>query len=95
MNNITSTSLTGNSTGNLAAWGGTIPVNISTGTYISTGQSNGNGYQVISTDTNTTDFCELVLSVLGYDIKYDDFCKMTKEEKKSLLRDIKINKILC
>lgn len=39
-------------------------------------------------------FCELVLSALGHDTTYDDFCKMSNSERKALLRDIKIKRVL-
>ncbi len=40
------------------------------------------------------EFNELLFIALGVDIKFDDFCKMDQSERKSLIRDIKINKIL-
>ena len=39
-------------------------------------------------------FLELVLVALGYDIKFEDFRNMSQEERKSLIRDIRINKVL-
>lgn len=57
---------------------------------------NGSGTSVWSTSINNdvTDFCEMVLSALGHDITYDDFCKMSSSERKALLRDIKIKRLL-
>ena len=51
-------------------------------------------WSTIAVNNDMTEFCELVLAVLGHDIKYQDFQKMSKEERKSLLRDIKIKRVL-
>lgn len=48
----------------------------------------------IELDSDFTDFLELALAALGYDIKYTDFKKMSKEERNQLIRDIKIKTIL-
>jgi hypothetical protein len=41
-----------------------------------------------------TDFFELVLAALGQDITYDDFKKMSKQERNQLMREIKLKTIL-
>ena len=43
---------------------------------------------------DTAEFCELVLAALGHEVKYDEFKSMSKQDRKSLLRDIKISRIL-
>lgn len=45
-------------------------------------------------NNDMTEFCEMVLSALGHDTSYDDFCKMSSSERKALLRDIKIKRVL-
>jgi hypothetical protein len=49
---------------------------------------------VISVNSDIIEFTELLFAVLGYDITFDEFSKMTKEQRKSILRDIKINRVL-
>jgi hypothetical protein len=48
----------------------------------------------ISVSSDMTDFFELVLAALGYDITYDDFKIMSKEQRNQLIRDIKLKTIL-
>ncbi len=48
----------------------------------------------ISLNSDMTDFFELVLAALGYDITYDDFKDMSKEQRTQLIRDIKLKTIL-
>jgi hypothetical protein len=50
---------------------------------------------LISANSDMGQFLELVLAALGHDIKYDDFVKMDDNERKAILRDIKIKNILC
>lgn len=66
------------------------------GSVLSVGNSTGNSAWStnISLKSDITDFCELVLSALGQDITFEDFEKMSKDQRKSLLRDIKINRVL-
>ncbi len=47
-----------------------------------------------TTNNDITEFCELTLAAMGLDIKYQDFQKMSNDERKSLLRDIKIKRVL-
>ena len=44
--------------------------------------------------SDMTDFFELVLAALGQDITYDDFKKMSKQERNQLIREIKLKTIL-
>jgi hypothetical protein len=48
----------------------------------------------ISISSDMTDFFELVLAALGYDITYNDFKDMSLEKRKQLIRDIKLKTIL-
>ena len=48
----------------------------------------------LSFGEDLTDFFELVLSALGYDITYDDFKKMSKEQRNQIIRDIKLKTII-
>ena len=52
------------------------------------------GPAYIELGSDIADFLELTLAALGYDIKYTDFNKMSKEERNQLIRDIKIKTIL-
>lgn len=49
---------------------------------------------VISVNNDIIEFTELLFTVLGYDITFEEFSNMTKEERKSIIRDIKINRVL-
>lgn len=40
------------------------------------------------------EFVEFVLQIIGVDLTYEEFEKMTDDDKKKFLRNIKINKIL-
>jgi hypothetical protein len=51
------------------------------------------GYQ-ITLNEGTTDFFELVLAALGYDITYESFTKLSKEERNQIIRDIKLKTII-
>jgi len=57
--------------------------------------SDGTGSATWSVNNDMTQFLELVLAALGHDIKYDDFVKMDDNERKAILRDIKIKNVLC
>jgi uncharacterized protein YmfQ (DUF2313 family) len=48
----------------------------------------------LSIGGDLTDFFELVLAALGYDITYDDFKKMSKEQRNQIIRDIKLKTII-
>lgn len=74
------------------------------GNYTSTSTVASTGQIIFSTPTgpisitdlysDQMDFFELCLSALGYDIKFEDFKNLSKEQRKSLLRDIKLDRIL-
>ena len=93
-----SISMTGSSSticGSTGFTGSIVGTSVSSGSYLI---ANGSGSSMwstdISIDTSITDFMELTLMALGYDITYEEFKKMSKEEKKSIIRDIKINRVL-
>ena len=58
--------------------------------------SSGSSWSDVSLSINSdlTDFFELVLAALGYDITYNDFKDMSLEKRKQLIRDIKLKTIL-
>ena len=56
--------------------------------------TSGNSIPTLGFNTEITDFFELVLAALGYDITFEDFNKMTKEQQKQLIRDIKLKTII-
>ena len=43
---------------------------------------------------DTIEFLEMVLISLGISMTYDEFVSLTRDERKSLLRDIKIKQII-
>lgn len=51
------------------------------------------GY-TINLNEEITDFFELVLAALGYDITYESFTKLSKEERNQIIRDIKLKTII-
>jgi len=51
-------------------------------------------YNIASSDANAHEFVEFALELMGIDLKYSDFQRMTEQEKKAMLRDRKIEKIL-
>lgn len=68
---------------------GSVLMSGSTGLSLSSGVN-----KVISVNSDLIEFTELLFAVLGYDITFEEFSKMTKEQRKSILRDIKINRVL-
>ena len=56
--------------------------------------SGGNWDATISIGGDMIDFFELVLAALGYDITYDDFKSMSKEQRNQIIRDIKLKTII-
>ena len=56
--------------------------------------NSGNWNATISIGGDMTDFFELVLAALGYDITYDDFRSMSKDQRNQLIRDIKLKTII-
>ncbi len=77
-------------------------ISLLTGTTTAVGSlliSSGNGlsWSSVNDSLNNHDmieFYELLLAALGYDITYDEFSKMTKQQRKGILREIKINRVL-
>ena len=45
-------------------------------------------------DKDLIEFINFAFEILGVDISYQQFKELTKEERKSILREIKLNKIL-
>jgi len=56
--------------------------------------SSGNFESTLSIGGDMTDFFELVLAALGYDITYDNFRSMSKEQRNQIIRDIKLKTII-
>jgi hypothetical protein len=58
--------------------------------------SSGSSWSNVSLSINSdlTDFFELVLAALGYDITFEDFKKMSLSERNQLIRDIKLKTII-
>lgn len=64
---------------------------ISSGSYLVT---SGTGNVSWSTTNKTIEFIEFAFELIGIDLKYEDFIKLSDSERKALLRDFKISKIL-
>jgi hypothetical protein len=47
-----------------------------------------------STTSTTIEYIDFIAEILGIDINYEKFKKMSDSDKKSFLREIKINNIL-
>ena len=66
------------------------------------GQNISVGYDLISSSTtyvvdinkDLIEYIEFSFQIMGIDLTYEDFKRMSSDEKISFLRDIKINKIL-
>ena len=43
---------------------------------------------------NLTEYIDLLYSIVGVDINFEGFCKMSESERKSFVREIKIEKII-
>jgi hypothetical protein len=48
----------------------------------------------LSLNSDLTEFFELVLAALGYDITFENFKKMSSSERNQLIRDIKLKTII-
>jgi hypothetical protein len=59
---------------------------------ISIGYSSGS--YVVDINRDLIEYIDFAFGVMGIDLTYEDFKKMSQDEKKSFLRDIKLNKIL-
>jgi hypothetical protein len=63
------------------------------GQNISVGYTN-TGTYVVDINKDLIEYIDFAFQVIGIDLNYQDFKKMSADEKKAFLRDIKINKIL-
>ena len=70
-----------------------ITTSTGTGPLIYSTTCGSSGY-TINLNERTTDFFELVLAALGYDITYESFTKLSKEERNQIIRDIKLKTII-
>ena len=86
-------------TGMTSISGGLSGTSISSGSVVSSGITLGNvltstGTYTIGPSDEMIDFYELILTALGHDISYQDFCNMSKQQRKSLIRDIKLKRLI-
>ena len=63
------------------------------GQNISVGYTNA-GTCVVDINKDLIEYIDFAFQVMGIDLTYQDFKKMSSDEKKTFLRDIKINKLL-
>ena len=52
------------------------------------------GYSYIDPFQNSKDFIEFGLQLMGIDLTFEEFEKMTELEKKNFMRDYKLDKLL-
>ena len=71
-------------------------ITLASGTFCTTSTRGVISYNnnIASSDANAHEFVEFALELMGIDLKYSDFQRMTEQEKKAMLRDRKIEKIL-
>lgn len=67
---------------------------------LSSNQNIAIGYQagyntVIDTSIEIINYMDFAFKIIGIDMDFEKFKNMTEGERKSFLRDIKINKLLC
>ena len=81
---------------NITSYGSLVSnlTSTSTGTLIINGNSISSGYSWIDTNRDVKDFVEFALEILGIDLKYEDFIKMSDSDKRSFIRNWKLNQIL-
>jgi hypothetical protein len=58
------------------------------------GQNISVGYDLVDINKDLIEYIDFAFQVMGIDLTYQDFKKMSSDEKKAFLRDIKINKLL-
>jgi hypothetical protein len=79
-----------------SSWNGTGITN--TNVTIAGSQNIAIGYSgtsyTIDLKEELVEYIDFAFQVMGIDLSYEDFKKMSDDEKKAFLRDIKINKIL-
>jgi hypothetical protein len=78
-------------------WNGISNTYVSSNTIV--GSSNtaigySTGTYTIDLKEELVEYIDFAFQVIGIDLNYQDFKKMSADEKKAFLRDIKINKIL-
>jgi hypothetical protein len=78
-------------------WNGISNTYVSSNTIV--GSSNiaigySSGTYTIDLKEELVEYIDFAFQVIGIDLNYQDFKKMSADEKKAFLRDIKINKIL-
>lgn len=70
-----------------------------TGNIITSGSQNiaigySSGSYTVDLNEALVEYIDFAFQIMGIDLNYEDFKKMSESERKSFLRDIKINKIL-
>lgn len=77
---------------NYGLWAGTststATLSINSNNQIST------GYSFIDPSKDVKDFVEFVLQILGIELKFEDFIKMSESDKKAFIRNFKLDQIL-
>lgn len=56
--------------------------------------SNSTGYSFVDPFQNSKDFIEFVLQLIGIDLTYDKFIEMNEMERKTFIRDYRLEKLL-
>ena len=81
---------------NITSYGSLVGSNLtSTSTLSISGANNiSNSYSWVDTNRDIRDFVEFALEILGIDLKYEDFIKMSDSDKRSFIRNWKLNQIL-
>lgn len=82
---------------NITSYGSLVGSNLnstSTGGLTINGNNLISSYSWIDTNRDTRDFVEFALEILGIDLKYEDFIKMSDSDKKAFIRNWKLNQIL-
>jgi hypothetical protein len=80
---------------NITSYGSLLGSTTSTGTLIINGNSNiSSGYSWIDKNKDIEDFVEFGLQIMGIDLTYDKFIKMNKLERKTFIRDYRLEKLL-
>lgn len=80
-----------NSGNNYTTTSGGITTTTTSGTILSGSYNYGIPH---TEDKNLIEYIDFISTILGIDINYEKFKKMSDSEKKSFLREIKINNIL-
>lgn len=79
-----------------SSWNGTgitnTNVTIAGSQNIAIGYSSGS--YTVDLNKALVEYIDFAFQIMGIDLNYEDFKKMSESERKSFLRDIKINKIL-